>query len=67
MFLYAFFLGLIASVSATSRPRDDTPEPELIATPSNFANATARHGFVNARSLDARQLFCDSGYHACCE
>ena len=67
MLLHALFLGLVVSVSATGHPRDDAPVPELIATPSNFANATARHSFVNPRSLQPRQLYCETGYHACCE
>jgi hypothetical protein len=53
--------GLI-SVTAHVDPSFDlamNPEPELLATPSNFANATARHGLVDTRSLEARQGFCD--------
>jgi len=60
-------IGLAASVSATARPRDDTLVPELIATPPNYANATARQDLVDPRSLEARQAYCNVGYHACCE
>jgi hypothetical protein len=68
MFRYVFLvaLGLAASVSVTAA-LGMNPEAELLATPSNFANATARHGLVDSRSLEARQGFCDSGYFPCCE
>ena len=60
-------LGLAASVSATARPRDDPPVPELLVYPSNYSNATERHGFVDSRSLEIRQGFCGTGFFACCE
>lgn len=67
MLLHTLLLGLVVGVSATGHPRDETLVPELIAYPSNFANATAPESLVDPRSLIVRQLTCGTGRHVCCE